>query len=182
MEISRIYIGHVIGGSFGLAFILINGAWLPARGRSILSIIGILAFVVVLVAYFADQRHRGTTSRSPMRPDGRYRLILGIEVILLFGGLAVVRAVEPAAVLGWIALVVGAHFIPLAGLLDKGRSELIAIGTTMIILGLTGLALAFATQDRELVAFVAGVGSGAVLLGSAVFAAARTIAGYRSRA
>lgn len=172
-------IGHLIGGSFGLVFVLVNGGWLPTVGQWILSIVGIVAFVVVMVAFVMTVR-RGSAGRPDVGFTGRYWLIVGAEVILLFGGLAVVRAVEPAAALGWVALVVGVHFIPMAWLWPAGRTEFLTIGVVMAALGLIGLALAFATGDGPLVAFIAGVGSGVVLLGSAVLAALPALASQRS--
>ena len=176
-----VYVGHLIGGAFGLAFILFNGTWLPGAWQMVLSIVGILVFVCVVAAFVITRRRQGAAAKSAVRFAGRYWLIVGIETILLFGGLAVVRVVEPAAVLGWIALVVGVHFLPLAGLWREGRSELLAIGTVMAVLGLIGLVLAFASRDGELVAFIAGVGSGVVLLGSSLLAALRTLSGDRIR-
>ena len=92
----------------------------------------------------------------------------------LFGGLAVLTRIEPAAALGWIALVVGLHFIPLSRLWPEGRRQILSIGVVMTALGLVGLALAFATHEQSLVALVSGVGSGAVLLGSSLTSALRT--------
>lgn len=180
MSVSRDFtIGHLIGASFGLVFILVNGGWLPPAGRWVLSAAGIVAFVVVLIAFIITAR-RGAAERPEVGFTGRYWLIVAAEAILLFGGLALVRVVEPAAALGWIALVVGVHFIPMAWLWPTGRTEFLTIGVSLATLGLIGLGLAFATGNGPLVALIAGVGSGVVLLGSAVLAALPALSQQRS--
>lgn len=95
--------------------------------------------------------------------------------MLLFGGLAILRLIEPAAALGWIALVVGGHFFPLSRLWAPGRAQLTAIAIAMTLLGIAGLTLAFATHNADAVALVSGVGSGVVLLVAGLVAAVRTM-------
>src|SRR5690606_14266526 len=97
----------------------------------------------------------------------------------LFGGLAVIRSVQPAAALGWIALIVGLHFIPMAWLWPTGRAELLAIGITMAVLGVIGLGLAFVDGDGPLVALVFGGGAGGILLGWPTIVAASSLSRRR---
>jgi hypothetical protein len=182
MPVPRTFtIGHLIGGSFGLVFILVNGGLLPAAVQWAVGIAAVAAFGFVLVA-FVVRVGRGAAERPEGGFTGRYWLIVGAEAVLLFGGLALVRAVEPAAALGWIALIVGLHFIPMAWLWAAGRSEFLTIGIVMAALGVVGLALAFVTGNAPLVALIAGVGSGAVLLGSAVLAAVLALSRERGGA
>lgn len=100
-----------------------------------------------------------------------------MEAIALFVGLALLRTVEPAAALGWTALVVGVHFFPLARLFPEGRAQLTSIATLMTVLGVVGLVLAFTTHDAGLIAVVSGVGSGVVLLGWSLRQAIDTLRG-----
>lgn len=160
------FVGHLIGASFGVVFVLVNAAGLPAAVAVPLRILAVTAFAVVLVAFLrtlselraADRPHPAGFTRA-------YWVIVAVEGIALFGGLAVLRQVEPAAALGWIALVVGAHFFPLARLWREGRNQLVSIATAMTILGVAGLVLAFTLHDAVLVAVVSGIGSGVVLIG-----------------
>lgn len=176
-----LFIGHVIGGSFGLVFILVNGGLVPIAARWALSVVSVLAFVFVLVVFVRSTTSQGGQSRPAVGFTGRYWLVVAGEAILLFGGLAILRPIEPATALGWIALIVGIHFVPLALLWREGRRELLTIGSLMVGLGLVGLALAFSTSDGPLVSLISGVGSGVVLLGSAVLGAIRAVGGSRSQ-
>jgi hypothetical protein len=170
------FIGHLIGASFGLVFVLVNAGGLPVPISAPLQIAAVAACGVVVVAFLRTARDLRIAGRQ--RPAGFtrfYWLVVLIEAVALFGGLAVLRQIEPAAALGWIALVVGVHFYPLARLWPEGRAHLRAIATAMTVLGITGLVLAFTVHDAELVAVVAGVGSGLVLLGWSLAQAAGTL-------
>jgi hypothetical protein len=160
------FIGHVIGGSFGVAFVLANVSSLPPMPAVLLRVLAIATFAVVVVAFYSTAREWRTAGRAqPVGFTGFYWLVVVIEVIALLGGLAILRQLEPAAALGWTALVVGMHFFPLARLWPEGRSQLRAIAGSMTVLGVLGLVLAFTVHDAAAVAVVSGVGSGAVLLG-----------------
>jgi hypothetical protein len=180
---SPTFVGHLIGASFGLVFVLVNAAGLPAVLGVALRITAVAAFAVVLAGFLHTVRDLRAAGGAP--PAGFTRffwLVVLIEAVALVGGLAVIRQVEPAAALGWIALVVGLHFFPLARLWPEGRRQLQAIATAMTALGVIGLVLAFTTRDAVLVAVVSGVGSGLVLLGWSLVQAVETLAGRRSGA
>lgn len=177
------YIGHVIGSLFGLVFVLVNSAPLMPASRIIVCVAAVAAFIVIVIAFIRTARvstqRRGTVQSeaddSVVGFTGRYWIIVGVEAILLFGGLAIVRQVEPAAALGWIALVVGIHFFPLSQLWTSGRAQIMAIAFAMTALGIVGLVIAFTKHDADVVALVSGVGSGIVLLGTAFIIALRTL-------
>ncbi|MEV6283188.1 hypothetical protein [Kribbella sp. NPDC051770] len=169
MKLTPAQPGHVVGASFGLVFILANSAKLGSPGRAIVGAVAIAAALLVLVAFVQLLRAGGP--RKPQQQSGRgYFAIVAAEVVLLFGGLAVLNRVEPTAAVGWVALVVGLHFMAFAYWWMRGNREMLAIGVLMSVLGVIGLVIAFAQQDRPLVGLVAGVGSGVVLLGNAVLA------------
>jgi hypothetical protein len=169
------YVGHVVGASLGLVFVVVNSSPLGPVLRGVACALAGAAFAVVLAAFartVAAER-RSQRRGDPVDFDRRYRLIVAVEVVALLGGLAVLTRIEPAAALGWITLVVGVHLIPLSRLWSQGR-QILSIGVAMTALGVIGLVLAFATQDQSLVAVVCGVGSGAVLLGTTLISASRT--------
>lgn len=166
----------MIGASFGLAFVVANTSPLGPVLRGVVCVLAGAAFAVVLGAFARTvSAERRSESRQPVVGfDRRYWMVVAVEVVALFGGLAVLSRVEPAAALGWIALVVGLHFIPLSRLWAPGRRQILSIGVAMTALGVIGLVLAFATHQQSPVALVSGVGSGAVLLGSTLASALRT--------
>lgn len=170
------FVGHLIGASFGMVFVIVNAAGLEAAAAVPLRILAVAAFAVVLVAFVRTVRIlRAAGDRPPVGFTRFFWLVVAIEAVALFGGLAVLRQIEPAAALGWIALVVGVHFYPLARLWREGRRQLLSIATAMTILGVVGLLLAFTLHDAVLVATVSGVGSGAVLLGWSLLQAVGTL-------
>ena len=175
--ITPTYIGHVIGASFGLVFVLVNSAPLLPALRIVACILAVAVFVIVVVGFITAPRTTtpGETDDAVVGFIGRYWIIIGVETVLLFGGLAIVRLIEPAAALGWIALVVGVHFFPLSQLWAPGRAQIMAIAIAMTALGTIGLVLAIVTQNADAVAVVSGVGSGIVLLGAAFVVALRTV-------
>lgn len=175
--ITPTFIGHVIGASFGLVFVLVNSAPVATAVRVTLCILAVAAFLVVIAAFIKTVRigGRGERADANLGFNGRYWLIVGGEAILLFGGITIVRLIEPAASLGWIALVVGVHFFPLARLWAAGRAQLVGIAIAMTVLGIVGIVIAFTTHNADVVALVSGVGSGIVLLGSITFVAVRTL-------
>jgi hypothetical protein len=166
------YIGHVIGSTFGLVFVLVNSAPLPSAFRVGLCALAVAMFLVVVAGFITTLR---TADReeddSVVGFTARFWIIVGVEAVLLFGGLAIVRPIEPAAALGWIALVVGAHFFPLSRLWAPGRAQIMAIAIAMTSLGVAGLTVAFTTHNQDAVALLAGVGSGIVLLVAAFLVA-----------
>lgn len=162
-------IGHVIGGVFGLVFVVANSGSLAVPARATTIALASFAFAFVVIAFIRSSRRASrSTRRQDERFDKRYLLIVIIEVVALFGGLALLRPIEPAVTLGWIALVVGAHFFPFAALWPRGGAQFRIIGAALALLGALGLLLAFTTHDRDLVALVSGVGSGIALLGLGV--------------
>jgi hypothetical protein len=170
------YVGHVIGASFGLVFVVVNSSSMGSALRGVVCALAGAAFAAVLAAFArtVGAERRSETRGGPFGFDRRYWLIVAVEAVALFGGLAVLTRIEPAAAIGWIALVVGVHFIPLSRLWPEGRRQILAIGVAMTALGIVGLVLAFATHEQSLVALVSGVGSGAVLLGTSLTSALRT--------
>lgn len=177
-----INIGHLIGSSFGLVFVLVNSAPLASGLRIAANILAVAVFLVILAAFGHTARmirQRGTAQGKPKDSvvgfPVRYWIIVGVEAVFLFGGLALIQQIEPAATLGWIALVVGAHFFPLSRLWASGRAQIVTIAWAMSMLGIAGLVLAFTTHNADAVTVVSGVGSGIVLLGTAFIVAIRNL-------
>lgn len=128
--------GHVIGSMFGLVFVLVNGEILPTVLRIVVDAVAIAVLVVVVGATAVTERvHIHTGGERYGRFPAKFWIVAAVEAVLLFGGLYFLGRAEPAANLGWIALVVGAHFFPLSRLFPHGKQQFIGIGTAMSILG-----------------------------------------------
>ncbi|GAB3438495.1 hypothetical protein GCM10027570_01600 [Streptomonospora sediminis] len=113
--------------------------------------------------------------RRPAMYNRKYAAVVAAEAVLLFGGFAVLRALEAPtqANVAWIAFIVGLHFIALAWVWQE-RSIAVP-GIALTVLGAAGCVLA-AVSMAELVPIVSGVASGAVLLGCGVGVTAGSVA------
>ncbi|MFF2273481.1 hypothetical protein ACFVTX_14475 [Agromyces sp. NPDC058136] len=175
---SGIYPGHVIGASFGVVFVIANTALLGQPAQLVIGALGVVAAVVVVAGFIATIRRGGRPPAQDLaRSHVAFWVIVAIEAALLFGGLAVLNRIEPAANVGWIALIVGLHFLAFALWWVRGQRELLVVGAVMASLGAIGLVIAFTTHDAALVQLVAGFGSGLVLLGTSTATAVRVLTG-----
>ncbi|MEU4390251.1 hypothetical protein [Kribbella sp. NPDC023855] len=165
--------GHVVGASFGLVFVILNTQRLGTPGRPIAVALAVVAMAIVLASFVRTLR-QGKPERPENQSARGYFVIVALEVVALFGGLAVINKVEPSAVTPWIALVVGLHFVAFSIWWLRGQREMLAIGLLMVALAVVGGVLVLTQDDRSLVALVSGFGSGVVLLGSSVLSVFRT--------
>lgn len=180
---SGIYVGHLIGASFGVVFIVRNGGLLGGPAQLIASVLAAIAVTVVLIAFIATiRRGERPPARDLPRSHVAFWVIVALEVVLLFGGLALLNVIEPAANVGWIALIVGLHFLAFTLWWIPGQRELVVIGAIMVALGVAGLAIAFSTHDVALVEFVSGFWSGVVLVATAAATAVRVLVAGRTPA
>ncbi|MDP9845983.1 hypothetical protein [Streptosporangium lutulentum] len=173
--------GLLIGAVFGTIFVAVNAHTpLNAAIGTLLRVVAFLCLAGVIVMWFLAVRRERTGGAQPSGVPGRsakmfnrgYVLVVIGEVVLLFGGIAALRAwgrPEEANV-AWIAFVVGVHFIALAPAW-KQRSILLP-GVALSLFGVAGLVLS-ATSALEWVPFVSGVLSGVTLLAGCTFFAWR---------
>ena len=166
-------LGLVIGAIFGLLYMVANAGALPSPSGPILIVLGVLAFVGVLLAL----RRRGTTQPRPGAPGrgfGRgYWLVVAAEGVAAVVGLVLLNGPLdlPEAGLPWVSFVVGVHFVGLARVWDE--ASLAWVGAGIATLGAAGLVVAAAGGSDAAIAAVAGVGPGALLLSGSLWAAAR---------
>ncbi|WP_344636493.1 hypothetical protein [Kitasatospora cystarginea] len=157
--------GPLIGGTFGLIFIQANAGDLPSAIAIPLRALGAAAFLGLLAALRRAPAPR--TTGTPQRTFGRgYWLVVAAEVIAAAAGFFVIISVlhAPHATVGWIALVVGVHFFGLAAVWRMAALRLLAAG--MSLCGAAGLVLAACGSSPAVIAAVAGIAPGALLLAS----------------
>jgi hypothetical protein len=170
--------GLLVGAVGGAVFVLVN-AQSPLTGPvvGVLRVLACVAAASVLAMWFMAARQE---RRNPGPPEGRkmvnrgYVIVVAAEVVLLFGGLQVLRALgqPPEMNVGWVALVVGVHFIALA---PAWKTWSIAIpGTVLALLGAVGILMALAGEPAW-VPFISGVLSGVALLALTVTYGWRTL-------
>lgn len=163
-------VGHIVGGGFGMAFIIANSTPMPTvlRGVFIAAAVAVLMLTVFVFG-------RAVANGSVTRPDGSdesfnrpYWILVAFEAVALIGGMALINQWRPSAIVGWIAFVVGLHFFGLARLWKSGSTEINLIAIALTILGAAGLVIAFTADSLAAVGLVSGVGSGVVLLASSL--------------
>ncbi|SDH83755.1 hypothetical protein [Nonomuraea jiangxiensis] len=169
--------GLLVGALFGAVFVIANAhdplnpvAVTIARAAAALGLCG----VVVLgrrARAAATGQARPAAGRGPRNMFGRgYWLVVAAEAILLFGGIALLRAwgQPEEANVAWIAVIVGIHFVVLA---PVWRQPSIAVpGVLLTVVGVAGLVMA-QTSAVAWTPVVAGVLSGVTLLVSCIAAA-----------
>ncbi|MEV0662721.1 hypothetical protein ACIBI3_22275 [Actinomadura luteofluorescens] len=168
-------LGLLVGSGFGTAFVLANvGEPLPEGAGIAMRVLAVACLLAVVVIGFRGDR-RGGTGRGDARPGWfgpRFGLVVVAEFALIFGGIAVLRALDaPQEInVAWIALIVGLHFVVLARVWKRGA---IAVpGGVLSGLGAAGMIMA-AGSSVEWIPFVSGALSGVTLLAGSLYGAAR---------
>jgi hypothetical protein len=172
-------VGSLIGGGFGLAFVWINSAAVPAPARGVLLAVAgaaLLAIVVLSARSFAaqagrsEQSHDAGASTVPGAAafGWRYRSIVAIEAVALFGGARLLSVLgHPELGIAWVAVVVGTHFFALGRIFRLARFHV--LGALVTALGLAGFALD-AVGRVGAIPIVSGVVTGFVLLAFGLWA------------
>ncbi len=177
------FIGLFIGAGFGLIFVLLNSGSplapavsLTLRVVAILALAGVVALTVLISRSDVSTAVAGPGRESrdglPMNQFGTgYRIVVGAEIVLLFGGFQVLRLLDAPTETGvaWVALVVGVHFI--AFLWVWKQHSILVPGVLLTGYGVAGLILAN-TSGSAWTSFVSGVLSGLTLLACTLAAAA----------
>ena len=164
--------GSLIGGVFGLIYVLVNAGPLPMAASLTLRIVGGAALAAVLVALYRggqrDVRESGTdVTGSSSGNEGfgpAYWLVVAAEIVALAAGLAVLNGPldAPQAAVGWVSFVVGVHFFALAVVFDLPLFH--RIGAAITACGVAGLTLSATGSSDAPIAVVSGILPGAILL------------------
>lgn len=176
-------IGSLIGGAFGLVFLVVNSASFSTLGRILVLVMGIAAFAVIV---FFAMRSLGRMKRAqvssakstdeqgevaPRRdvPFGRsYWIIVGVEALALFGGTRLLSGLgHPELGVAWVAFVVGTHFYALGHVFKLNRFHILA--TVVTLCGIAGF-IAFFASIPAFIPIFSGIISGFALLAFGLWA------------
>jgi hypothetical protein len=158
-------LGSLIGGIFGLIYVEVNAGLLPEPWAAVLQITAGVAFagLAVLLARDRGPRPAGRpAARSGFR--GPYWLVIAGEAAAILAGAAVLNgpAGLPRAVVAWVSVVVGVHFLALAAI---WRLPLFRhLGAAIALCGAAGMAAAAAGAASAVIAGAGGVLPGFLLL------------------
>ena len=149
---TRAQLRRLIGGVFGLAYVLVNAGVLSSPAAPVLRALAIAVFAGLVIA--SRQATAGPDGSVPRAmPFNRgYWLLAAAEAAAIVAGWAVITLALHAAyaVVGWISVVVGMHS---AGLAQVWRQPFyIWLGVAITICGLAGLAVAAAGFPAAVIA------------------------------
>lgn len=163
-------IGSTIAAVFGLIYVVVNSAELPAAVAWSLRGLAVIAFAAILFSVWKRSGVHPISERAGHRanPFGRrYWLVVAAEVVALFGGLRVLTGPldHPEGGVAWVSFVVGVHFFALAKVFAAPFFNW--LGTALTVCGVLGLMLTFSGASAASIAIVAGIIPGGILLGFA---------------
>ncbi|ODU02868.1 MAG: hypothetical protein ABS81_16170 [Pseudonocardia sp. SCN 72-86] len=170
---SRPAAGLIVGIVFGLVFVIVNSGPLGSPASTVLRIAGVVVAAVLL--FVLQARLRGGSGVGMAGEGGAgftrgYWIVVAVEAVALFGGLVLINGVFGHGEFGvaWVAVVVGVHFFGLGAVWHA--PSLHVLGGVLTGLGILGAVLGLVTGSEAWIAGVAGVGSGAALLGGTAYA------------
>lgn len=145
-------IGSLIGGAFGLVFLIVNSAGFSTLGR------------MKRAQAQATDAHVRTAS-----PFGRsYWIIVAVEALALFGGARLLSGMgHPELGVAWVAFVVGTHFYALGYVFKLGR--FLVLATIVTLCGIAGF-IVFFVGASDFIPVLAGIIPGFVLLAFGLWA------------
>jgi hypothetical protein len=168
-------IGLLIGAVGGAAFVVFNSSRIPPPfgvGAAVLAVLALVGLVVLLV------RRRGVDEEAPGPDEGPgmfgrgYRLVVIAEVVAIVLGVVVLgRLGLSLAVLPWVALVVGVHFVALGRVWRRASQAW--VGAVVAVCGVVGFTVALGGGPDPAIALAGGIGPGAALLAGSWWAATR---------
>jgi hypothetical protein len=162
-------LGSLIGAVFGLVFVLVNAATLPPGIGTLVRVLGVVAFLLVLVALRRPRRSVAVARPARGGLGMGYWLVVAAEVLAFPVGVRVLSGPldAPDGGVAWVALIVGLHFNVLAVVWAERLFHW--LGASMALCGLVGLALALTGSPKAATGTVGGVLPGALLLAFALW-------------
>ena len=153
-------VGSIVGAIGGLVFVLVNAGAAPAA--LVWRIAGVVAFAAIM--WFVVLRGPGIDQAPPSRAAIRtYGLSVLALVVAIPIGARIITVVldKPDAVLVWVVLVVGVHFLPFASAFDLPIFRWLS--ASLILVSLVGAVPTLASNSAT-AAGCTGVVAGFVLL------------------
>jgi hypothetical protein len=155
---------RLIGGAFGLVYVVAGAGALPSPTAPVLRLLAIAAFVGLLIT--ARMIITGPGDRAPeTAPFSRgYWIVVAAEAVAIGTGVVVLAVMlhAPRAILGWVTLVVGVHFFGLAHVWK--RRFYTWLGAVITACGVAGLAAAAVGAPATVIAAIAAITPGLLLL------------------
>ena len=155
-------IAAMIEGFFAVMWLSWGQGSAPSWLNRPVFVASVVSLVVVVAGLVATIRTRGDGAGIPdVAMRSRYNLIVGLEVVLIAGGAAVLGATGLNRwIIVWVCAVVGIHFVPLAAVF-RGL-HLVPLGILVTAMAVTALIVGATTSVTP--GGIAGLGAGGCLL------------------
>ena len=158
-------LGSLIAGIFGLIYVEVNAGSLPEPWRMALRAAAGVAFAGLIVLLALARGTHAPADPGAQRGFGRpYWLVVAGEAAAIPAGAALLNgpAGLPHAVVGWVSVVVGVHFVVLAAIWRLRPYHL--LGAAIALCGAAGLTAAVMGAPPAVIDMVGGVLPGVLLL------------------
>lgn len=174
---TRARMRRLIGGGFGLVYVVVNAGPLPSPAAPVLRALAIAAFTALAIATRQAAAEPSGNAPQAMSFSRGFWLVAAAEAAAIVAGWTVITFALQAsyAAVGWISVVVGLHFFGLA--LVWRQPFYTWLGAAITICGVAGLALAATGSPAMVIAAVAGVVPGAMLLAAGFWRISRYTGG-----
>ena len=109
-------IRRLIGGAFGLVYVVAGAGVLPSPAAPVLRVLAIAAFVGLMITARRTITEPGDRAPETAPFSRDFWIVVAAEAVAIAAGVVVLAFVldAPRAFLGWLTLVVGVHFFGLA--------------------------------------------------------------------
>ncbi len=155
---------RLIGGVFGLVYVVVNAGSLPSTVAAALRVLAIAAFAGLVIATRRAVVEPKSDQSQGMAFSRPFWVVAAFESATIVGGWAVVSLAlhAPHAVVAWVSVVVGVHFFALARVWRQ--SFYVWLGGAITACGVAGLVATMAGASDAAIAVVGGIVPGALLL------------------
>jgi hypothetical protein len=155
----------IIGGIFGFIYVMSSAAALPSPAAQALRAIAIVAFVGLFLAIHRIG-HPDESATKGRFGRGYWTVVAAEAIALLTGAFVLTGPLDAGdAVIAWVSVVVGVHFVALAAVGHQPFYN--ALGVAITICGVAALAAAALGASTTVIAGIGGVAPGFLLLSTA---------------
>lgn len=152
-------VATIIEGGFGIGWIEWGAADLSAKAWIAVRVVGAVVGIAIIARAIRLRRADPGPAEPSMFASRGYRLVVAAEVVaLVAGSIALIATGRAEFQIGWVALVVGVHFVGF-GKLFAARYHV--LGGALIVAAIAGLVVGLAgggiVLTQAVTGFIAGV-------------------------
>jgi hypothetical protein len=159
-------IAAIIEGGFGIGWIEWGAASLSATAWTAVRVLGAIIGLVIIARAIRLRRGNPGPAEPSMFAARGYRLVVAAEVVaLVAGSIALIATNRTEYQIGWVAFVVGVHFVAFG---KQFAARYYVLGGALIVAAIAGLVVGLAGGGVAVTAAVTGFAAGACMFVAAV--------------